>query len=69
MENIDILIKALKVGFVKYPLNCSDPDDCFEYRVECLYYNQTMKRFYIYVSDGVGELFAEDYGKEWEIAE
>ena len=67
MENVDILIKALKAGFVKYPLNC--PDDCFEYRVECLYYNQNMKRFYIYVADGIGELFAEDYRKEWEIVE
>lgn len=67
MENIDILIKALKAGFIKYPLDC--PDDCFKYKVECLYYNQNMKRFYIYVADGVGELFAEDYGKTWSIVD
>ena len=28
-----------------------------------------MKQFYIYVADGVGELFAEDYGRTWSIAD
>ena len=67
MKETDILLKALEVGFVNYPLDC--PDDCYKYKVECLYYNQRMKRFYIYVTDGVGELFIEDYGKTWSIAE
>ena len=67
MEELEILIKALKVGHVLYPLDC--PDDCYRYKVECLYYNKHMEKFYIYVSDGVGELFAEDYGRTWSIAE
>lgn len=67
MEDIEVLLEALKAGHVLYPLDC--PDDCYRYKVECLYYNKNMKQFYIYVADGVGELFAEDYGKTWSIAE
>ena len=66
---LEILIKALKAGFVNYPIDCPEPEDCYRYRVNCLYYNKAMGRFYIYVSDGVGELFAEDYGRTWSIAE
>ena len=67
MTDIDILLKALKVGFIKYPLD--NPEDCYQYKVDCLYYNKNMQKFYIYVSDGVGELFAEDYGKTWSMIE
>ena len=29
MEEFEILIKALKAGFVNYPIDC--PDDCYRY--------------------------------------
>ena len=67
MTELDILIKALKAGYVNYPLDC--PEDCYQYKVECLYYNHKMEKFYIYGADGVGELFAEDFEKTWSIVE
>lgn len=67
MKETELLLKALKAGYVLYPLDRSE--DCYQYKVECLYYNKKMQRFYIYVSDGVGELFAEDFGKTWRIVE
>lgn len=67
MEETELLLKALKVGYVLYPLDCQE--DCYQYKVECLYYNKNMQQFYIYASDGVGELFAKDYEKTWRIVE
>ena len=67
MSDLDVLVllKALKVGYVFYPIDC--PDDCYRYRVTGMHYNPNYERFYISVSDGVGELFADGYGKTWSI--
>lgn len=66
MEKQDeILLKAMEVGYIWYPLSC--PEDCYRYKIDCLYFNLKMGRYYLYVSDGVGEIFSEDFGKEWSI--
>ena len=67
MEKQDeILLKAMEVGYIWYPINC--PEDCFRYKIDCLYYNHKMGgKYYLYVSDGVGEIFAKDFGKTWSI--
>ena len=61
-----ILLTAMSQGTIYYG-NFEDPDDCFDYKIDCLYYNKNFRDepFYLYVSDGVGEIFASDYGKEW----
>lgn len=66
MEKQDeILLKAMEVGYIWYPLGCLE--DCYRYKIDCLYFNLKMGRYYLYVSDGVGEIFSEDFGKEWSI--
>ena len=65
MDNVEVLLRALKVGYIYYPID--DPNDCYKYRVTGMHYNPNYERYYIYVSDGVGELFAEDYGITWRI--
>ena len=65
VNNIEVLLRALRVGYIYYPID--DPDDCYKYRVTGMHYNPNYERYYIYVSDGVGELFAEDYGITWRI--
>ena len=64
-EELEILLKALKQGYVYYPLNI--PKDCYRYRVEGLHYNRFTDKYYIYVTDGVSNLFFEDFGKTWNL--
>lgn len=64
-EELEILLKALKQGYIYYPLN--NPKDCFRYRVEGLMYNRFSDKYYIYVADGVDNLFFEDFGKTWNL--
>ena len=63
LKLLGILAKALKQGYIYYPIDV--PDDCYKYKVDCMYYNYG--EYYLYVSDGVGEIFAKDYGKTWAL--
>lgn len=65
MNNVEVLLRALKVGYIYYPID--DPDDCYRYRVTGMHYNPNYGRYYITCADGVGELFPEDCGKTWRI--
>ena len=56
------LFKALKQGYIYYPINC--PNDCYKYKIECLYMKP---RIHLYVADGVGGCYMEDYGKTWAL--
>ncbi len=56
------LFKALKQGYIYYPINC--PNDCYKYKIECLYMKP---RIHLYVTDGVGGCYMEDYGKTWAL--
>lgn len=63
LKLLGILAKALKQGYIYYPIDV--PDDCYKYKVDCMYYNYG--EYYLYVSDGVGDIFAKDYGKTWAL--
>ena len=54
------LFKALKQGYIYYPIDC--PNDCYKYKIECLYMKP---RIHLYIADGVGGCYMEDYGKTW----
>lgn len=56
------LFKALKQGYIYYPINC--PNDCYKYKIECIYMKP---RIHLYVADGVGGCYMEDYGKTWAL--
>lgn len=56
------LFKALKQGYIYYPINC--PNDCYKYKIECIYMKP---RMHLYVADGVGGCYMEDYGKTWAL--
>jgi len=56
------LFKALKQGYIYYPIDC--PNDCYKYKIECLYMKP---RIHLYVADGVGGCYMEDYGKTWAL--
>lgn len=59
---LDIFLKALKQGYVYYPIDC--PEDCYKYEIECVYLKPQL---HLYVADGVGGLYFEDYGKTWAL--
>ena len=66
MEKQDfILLEAMEQGYVYYPIDV--PDDCYKYMIDCLYYNTKMQKYYLYVSDGVGELFSDEYNVTWSL--
>lgn len=50
------LFKALKQGYVWY--------DNEKFKIECLYIKP---RIHLYVTDGVGACYMEDYGKTWAL--
>ena len=50
------LFKALKQGYIWY--------DEEKYKIECLYMKP---RIHLYVADGVGGCYMEDYGKTWAL--
>ena len=60
-----ILLEAMEQGYIYYPIDC--PDDCFKYKIDCLYYNTRMQRYYLYVADGVGEVYSDEYNKTWAL--
>ena len=64
-KDIEILLQAMKQGFIYYPID--DPDDCYAYDIECLYYNKYQDKFYLYVADGVGEVYAEGFNVTWSL--
>lgn len=50
------LFKALKQGYIWY--------DEEKYKIECLY---VKPQIHLYVADGVGGCYMEDYGKTWAL--
>ncbi len=50
------LFKALKQGYIWY--------DDEKYKIECLYMKP---QIHLYVADGVGGCYMEDYGKTWAL--